>query len=190
MFSDIYVQGGQIVLIPYHMSDVDDLYAAYGDPKVMQYIPEGQMSRAWVERLVDWMVNHCYRHNTPAHIEKFGVSIQHLATKKVIGWCGLGALDCEPEEIELFYGLASAYWGHGYATEAARLMLQYGFDVIGLNRIVALAHPDNMASARVLEKAGMRFERLYETDDPHFAGYNHEAFYVMTRDMFTAPHKA
>lgn len=184
MFSDIDMRGTKVSLVPYDKRDIDDLYAAYGDPKVMEYIPEGTMSREWVENLVDWMVNHCYKNNTPDKIEKFGVSIKLNETGKIIGWCGLGSLDCEPSYIELFYGLASEYWGNGYATEAAELMLDYGFNTIGLNEIVALVNSNNAASRKVLENNQMKFDRIYKTDDPHFEGYNNEEFYVITSEEY------
>ena len=60
---------------------------------------------------------------------------------------------------ELGYVLARDQWGHGYATEVARRLIVFGFDELGLRRITATCHPDNFASARVLEKAGMRIER-------------------------------
>lgn len=60
---------------------------------------------------------------------------------------------------ELGYVLARDQWGHGYATEVARRLIVFGFDELGLRRITATCHPDNFASARVLEKAGMHFER-------------------------------
>ena len=59
---------------------------------------------------------------------------------------------------ELGYVLARDQWGHGYATEVARRLVVFGFDKLGLHRITATCHPDNLASARVLEKAGMHFE--------------------------------
>ncbi len=60
---------------------------------------------------------------------------------------------------ELGYVLARDQWGHGYATEVARRLILFGFDELELLRITATCHPDNFASARVLEKAGMHFEK-------------------------------
>jgi RimJ/RimL family protein N-acetyltransferase len=56
---------------------------------------------------------------------------------------------------ELGYVLARDSWGRGYATEAVRRLIAFGFDELGLRRMPATCHPDNLASARVLEKAGM-----------------------------------
>jgi ribosomal-protein-alanine N-acetyltransferase len=61
-------------------------------------------------------------------------------------------------EVEVGYRLARDARGRGYATEAARASLTYGFEQIGLERIVAVAAPANAASRRVMEKAGMTME--------------------------------
>lgn len=77
---------------------------------------------------------------------------------ELIGFCGLDHL-WGGEEIEIGYWLAPDYWGKGLATEAAQAVLRYGFGRLGLLRIVAVAHPENQASIRVLEKLGMAFEK-------------------------------
>ena len=57
--------------------------------------------------------------------------------------------------IEVGYRLAPKAWGRGYATEGARAVVGYGFRELGLARIIGLTHPDNVASQRVLTKAGL-----------------------------------
>jgi RimJ/RimL family protein N-acetyltransferase len=82
------------------------------------------------------------------------------ATGAVIGHCGLTDKEIEGrEEIELVYVFAVAAWGKGYASEAARALLAYGFGDLGLQRIVALVEPENTASAHVAVKAGMHLEK-------------------------------
>ena len=71
-----------------------------------------------------------------------------------IGWAGLQYLP-ETDETEVGYLLGSAYWGRGLATEAARASVRYGFEELSLRQIVGIVHPDNVASQRVLEKAGL-----------------------------------
>jgi [ribosomal protein S5]-alanine N-acetyltransferase len=74
-----------------------------------------------------------------------------------IGWCGL---KCRPErdnEIDLGYRFLKPAWGKGYATEAAFGCLKFGFEKLGLKRIVGRAMPENQASLKVLEKIGMKY---------------------------------
>lgn len=73
-----------------------------------------------------------------------------------IGWCGLKARP-ERDEIDLGYRFIKDAWGKGYATEAAFACLKYGFEQLGLKRIVGRAMPQNVASLRVLEKCGMQY---------------------------------
>ena len=77
--------------------------------------------------------------------------------EQIIGWVGLQFLP-ELNETEVGYLLDAPYWGKGYATEAARASLYYAFEQCALNYIIALVHPDNIASRRVIEKCGMTFE--------------------------------
>ncbi|MEW8993276.1 GNAT family N-acetyltransferase [Clostridium sp.] len=190
MFKDIYIETERLIIKPYCMDDIDDLYKVYSDEEVMAYIPEGVMSYQWVKDLIKWMVEYCYEKNTPENIIKFGTSIVDKKTKKVIGWCGLGSLDCKPEDIEIFYGLSSEYWGQGLATEAAMAMLHYGFDTIELKRIIAVVNPDNMASKKVIEKIGMKFKGNLKVDDPNHSGYDGELYYALTKAEHTGQRKA
>jgi len=184
MFKDIYIETERLIIKPYSLEDHDDLYKIYSDEKVMAFIPEGVMSYEWVKDLIKWMVEYCYEKNTPENIIKFGVSVADKESKKVIGWCGLGSLDCNPEDVEIFYGLSSEYWGQGLATEAAKAMLQYGFEVIGLNRIIAVVKPDNIPSQKVIEKMGMKFEKILQVDDIQYSGYDGELYYALTKDEY------
>ena len=75
----------------------------------------------------------------------------------MIGGAGL-RVDEANHNAELGYWIAVPHWGHGYATEAARAMVGYGFEQLGLNRIFASHFGHNPASGRVLQKVGMRHE--------------------------------
>jgi len=73
-----------------------------------------------------------------------------------IGWCGLKNRP-ERNEIDLGYRFLKNAWGKGYATESAHACIKYGFEKLGLRRIVGRAMPENIGSLRVLEKCGMTF---------------------------------
>lgn len=85
---------------------------------------------------------------------------------RLVGFSGLKFLD-ELNEVDIGYRFLPDCWGKGYATESARVLMQHGANEHGIKRIVGLVHPDNVASARVLEKLGLVFEReLRLHDDP------------------------
>ena len=76
----------------------------------------------------------------------------------MIGTCGFASLDSENDRGELGYVLNPDYHGKGYGTEAARRVLQFGFDVLHLHRIEAKFMQENRASLHVMEKLGMTLE--------------------------------
>lgn len=84
-------------------------------------------------------------------------------TQTVIGFCGLKYLS-DLDVVDVGYRFFPRYWGQGYATEACLASLQFGFETLDLGRIIGLVLPDNFASIRVLEKAGMKFDREFFYD--------------------------
>ncbi len=90
----------------------------------------------------------------------FGLFLVALKeTGESIGMCGLirrSTLD----NVDIGYAFLPSFWSKGYAVEAALAVKHYGRDVIGLKRIVAITDPQNAASIRVLEKIGMKFEKM------------------------------
>jgi RimJ/RimL family protein N-acetyltransferase len=141
--------------------DLDNLFLIFGDSEVMRYISNGkprsreETENGLLKTIEGW--------------RKRGFGLWAMTIKgseKVIGYCGLIYLDDTPE-IEIAYGLAKAHWGKGYATEAARAVLKFGFEQLKLERIVAVVNPENIPSQRVLEKLGMTYVKrahYYEAD--------------------------
>lgn len=78
----------------------------------------------------------------------------HKQTQTLIGFCGLKYLD-DLDAVDVGYRFLPDYWGQGLATEACLASLDFGFNVIGLDQIIGLVLPENVASLRVLEKVGM-----------------------------------
>jgi RimJ/RimL family protein N-acetyltransferase len=89
--------------------------------------------------------------------DKIWLAITFRSVGHQIGGIGL-RVDREHQHAELGYWLGVSYWAQGYATEAAREMLRYGFEDLKLHRIFASHFKDNPASRRVLKKIGMRYE--------------------------------
>lgn len=90
----------------------------------------------------------------------FGLYLVKLKeTNGSIGMCGLIKRDTL-EDVDIGYAFLPRFWSKGYAVEAARATKEYARNVIGLNRIVAIVDPTNEGSIRVLEKIGLKFERM------------------------------
>jgi ribosomal-protein-alanine N-acetyltransferase len=130
-------------------ADAEDLHAVYSDPTTFEFIAAGpaQSIDETLERIAI----------KAAHQQEHGFalwSVVERASGRVIGDCGLQMLEGGPD-VELGYKLGSAYRRRGYATEAGRASLDFGFGQAGLDRIVAVTWPGNRASRGVMEKLGM-----------------------------------
>ena len=99
----------------------------------------------------------------------FGLWMLRDLDDRMAGRCVLRHLDVEgTDEVELGYGLHTPFWGRGLATEVAKELLHLGRTRLGHPSIVAMTRPDNMGSQRVLEKAGLVYERDVDHDGvPH-----------------------
>jgi len=95
----------------------------------------------------------------------FGLYLVELKEPEVsIGICGLLKRDSLPD-VDVGFAFLPSYWSQGYAFEAASAVITYGRDVLGLQRIIAITSLDNSASMRLLEKIGLRFERLIKLSE-------------------------
>ena len=110
-----------------------------------------------------------------AMYERTGMGLLHVARKSdgaAVGMCGLLQRDILPD-VDLGYAFLPAYWGSGLAFEAADAAVRHGVRKFGLKRIIGVVSEGNMPSIRVLEKLGMRFERMYPMypDEPEVRLY-------------------
>jgi RimJ/RimL family protein N-acetyltransferase len=138
--------------------DVDDLVTSDGDDRVMRYLGAGLRGRSREE------VAAGLERMTAGYAARPGYGLLHASRRDDGRFVGASGLFPEPEgrEIEIAYRLPFDCWGQGYATEMARAVLAHGFDTLGLERVVGLTWPENVASQHVLRKLGMR-ERGVET---------------------------
>ena len=157
--------GPRVLLRPFLLEDVPAVLAYASDPEVTRHL--------------EWDA-----YDDPATAEAFirsthtggatwvARAIVLRETGRVIGGADLRIVSPRDHRAEIGYGLARAYWGRGLATEAAGLLLHFGFEQLGLVRIQALCAVDNARSARTLERLGMSREgRLaqyrWKADGPH-----------------------
>jgi RimJ/RimL family protein N-acetyltransferase len=135
-------------------ADVNAIYAMRRDAEIMRYIREPQSkaeSKNWLKLISSrWAT------------ERIGFcAVVEKSSNRLIGWCGLWRLT-ETGETEVGYAIAKEFWGRGYASEAAARFLEYGFNELKLEKIVAVAREENLGSRRVMEKLGMRFDYIGE----------------------------
>jgi RimJ/RimL family protein N-acetyltransferase len=92
------------------------------------------------------------------------VAVEHVAGGAFIGWCSLSRWNPDFRSASMGYCFDDAAWGHGYATEAAQALLEWGFNTLDMNRVQAETDTRNGASARVLEKLGFVREGTLRED--------------------------
>lgn len=146
---------------------IDDLFPLHSDPDVMRYIRAPDTRREQTIERVNQSLAHTHMH------PDYGLFPAYLrADGRFIGWGALCHLEFNPErEVEVGYRLHKEFWNQGYATELAQALTTYGFQTLGLQRIVGITHPENKASQRVLEKLGLRYEK-----DMQYCGVNVKYF--------------
>ncbi|MBZ0290078.1 MAG: GNAT family N-acetyltransferase, partial [Anaerolineae bacterium] len=128
----------------------------YSDPAVTRYLPGGApRPKEGTQQVLEFSIQHGEEHGYTlwAVIDK--------ASRAFLGHCGLVTLQ-NGVEVEVAYAFGQAYWGKGYAPEAAHASLRYGFESGALDIIIALAVPENMASQRVMQKIGMQYQGTTE----------------------------
>jgi RimJ/RimL family protein N-acetyltransferase len=102
-----------------------------------------------------------------ASYEQFGFGIYLVTLKETgesMGICGLIKRE-SLADVDVGFAFLPSYWSKGYAIEAASAVVSYGKQVFGLSRIIAITTPDNAGSIKVLEKLGLRFERMIRLSD-------------------------
>jgi RimJ/RimL family protein N-acetyltransferase len=130
--------------------DVDEVYRLDRDPRVMKYIADGKPSTR------DMVVQRLKRFiRYPKLYPDLGAwRASRRDNGAFIGWFALNYAG-KSTDIEVGYRLLPSAWGRGFATEGAKALVDYGFDDLGLYRIIGVTHPGNKASQRVLMKAGL-----------------------------------
>ena len=149
---EVILETDRLLLRKYVEEDAEAFFELNSDPKVLRFVPDKQLLD--VEQARQILIDHPI-----ADYRKYGFGRGACVLKRTgqqIGFAGLKYLE-ELDEVDIAYRLLPAYWGQGLATEAALAAVGYGFAKLGLKRIIGLAMPENMASIRVLEKAGLRY---------------------------------
>ncbi len=145
----------RLLLRPYEASDLEPLFAIYSRPEVVRYLydePRGrEEARALLERKLG-------ERAIGAQGDRVSLAAALAPTGQVIGDCILALVSERHRQGEVGFVFHPDHHGRGYATEAGRALLRVAFAELGLHRVVGRLEARNAASARVLEKLGMRLE--------------------------------
>jgi ribosomal-protein-alanine N-acetyltransferase len=146
------VETARLVLRPWRDDDLPRYVELFSDPEVTRYtlpIPRERAEAFAMAFLRQW------RHDgfgpfaaIDRHTRQW---IGQIGLNRVTGWPG-------PDDIEVGFELSRRWWGRGLATEGARVSVRFGFEEVGLARIIGVTNPANGASRRVLTKAGLSYQ--------------------------------
>lgn len=156
------IRTGRLELRPFLGSDLDALADIHGRPEVVRYLYTDVRSRDEVRDMIEERTGH-------VAIEKEGdrltLAIDVVETGEMIGDVGMWWLSRAHRQGEIGFVLHPDHHGQGYASEAAYGMLRLGFDEMELHRIIGRCDGRNLASARLMERLGMRREAHYHQNE-------------------------
>jgi RimJ/RimL family protein N-acetyltransferase len=148
----VILETDRLLLREFVEEDAEAFFELNSDPEVVRFVPDKPLLSVEQARqlLVDHPISDYRKHG-------FGRGACILkSTGEQIGFAGLKYLE-ELGEVDVAYRLLPRHWGQGFATEVALASVRFGFANLGLRQIIGLVMPENTASARVLEKTGLRY---------------------------------
>jgi RimJ/RimL family protein N-acetyltransferase len=175
----------RLLLRRWRDSDREPFAVMNADPAVVEHLP-GPMSRERSDEFIDRIERHWDEHG-------WGLwAVEVDGGAPFVGYVGLWPAGFLVEGmVEVGWRLASEHWGHGYATEAAREALRFGFEEVGLEEIVSFTVPQNERSWRVMERIGLVRDPSGDFDHPRVDAATHphlvrHVLYRLSREAWAA----
>ena len=148
------LETNRLILRELTRKDINALHRFYSDTNVMKFLSGRAYTYKETEEVLELHL---------LDYEKYGFGLWAAILKinqQIIGRCGLEPTETEDGIVgDIAWLFAEAYWGQGLGTECGTALIAYGFEKLRLSRIIATAHPDNVASIRIMQKIGMKYER-------------------------------
>lgn len=144
------LQSERLLIRDWTLEDVPAAFEVYGDPEVMRYVGSGVADESLEKTRMG--IRRTIARDKDKPLGFWAVEL--LESREVIGGALLKHLP-DRSDVEVGYHLGRKWWGQGYATEIATALLRYGFEQLGLEKIVGVTYPENVASQNVLQKAGL-----------------------------------
>jgi [ribosomal protein S5]-alanine N-acetyltransferase len=172
------LETARLVIRTFESRDAEAWVAMVNDPEVVRFLPPGPAPT--METFAEVIER---RHAMEREIGYTMWAVDDKTTATFVGQCGIRPVDeGAGPEIDLAYHYTRASWGKGYATEAVIAVLAHGLGPVGLDRIMAVAMPENIGSWRVMEKTGMRYQGRV-----NYYGLEDLKKYVAERDWWRPP---
>lgn len=141
----------RLILRVYREADYEYLRELDGDPQVLKFRSRSLITPEMTRESLTKMLQ-SPKERPRLH---YAYAVVKQDSQEWLGQCGMTVISPQTGEAFVWYSLLPRYWGQGYMAEALRALIHAGFTRFKLNRIFAECHPDNLASERVMQKAGM-----------------------------------
>ena len=171
------IETQRLILRRFKTEDAEDMYNNWAsDPEVTRYLTWPAHSGVEVSRrvLAEWVP--LYENGS-----YYNWAMEYKETGKVIGNISVVRLNESTEAADMGYCMSRAYWGQGLMPEALKAVIDYLFDVVGLNRIAACHDVNNPKSGRVMDKAGMKREGILRAAGRNNLGICDEVWHAIIR---------
>ncbi|MBO4950815.1 MAG: GNAT family N-acetyltransferase [Clostridia bacterium] len=169
----------RLLLVKISPEHASDMYEYSCDPDVTRYLTWScHSSVKETERYIKLL----QKRYTAGVFNDWGLI--HKETGKFIGTCGFTSFDYEKNTAEIGYVLSKDFWGQGLAAEAARAVMEFGFENFGLDGYCAKCIEGNDASMRVMQKVGMTFEGIYKNGMFIKGSYKTIIVYNVTKEKY------
>jgi [ribosomal protein S5]-alanine N-acetyltransferase len=152
------IETARLRLRPVTKADVDELHALWSSPKVRKYLWDDEVI---AHQRTASTVDESLRLFAACGYGLWGARLHER--EELVGFGGFWYFH-NPPKLELLYGIAPEHWNGGLATEIAQALVRYGFEELDFSEVWTSTNAPNAASVKVLEKAGLRFERRAVVD--------------------------
>jgi RimJ/RimL family protein N-acetyltransferase len=179
----LILESKRLILRPFQDADIAPFAAYRSDPEIARYQSwEPPVTVEQAAQFVSGMKNA----QPGIQGEWYQWAVERKAAAGLIGDCAFQILPDDPRQAEIGFTFARAHQGHGLATEAVSRLLDYLFDDLNLHRVVAITDAENLASARLLERLGMRREGTFVENVWFKGAWVSELLYALLRREWLA----
>lgn len=171
------IETARMILRRFRTEDAEDMYANWAsDPEVTRFLTWPPHANVDVTRskIEEWVQKY-------EDDGFYNWAMELKETGRVIGNISVVKLNEKTEAADIGYCMSRAYWGRGFMPEALKAVMDYLFDVVGLNRVAACHDANNPKSGRVMEKAGMKLEGVLRAAGRNNLGICDEVWHAMIR---------
>ncbi|APM38306.1 GNAT family N-acetyltransferase [Clostridium kluyveri] len=149
---NIHVETERLILRQFTADDVEELHYICSQPYILKWMPDWKRTKEERKEWIIWVQE--YYTKSTKDVERIMLAVALKASKVLIGMVGIGNKEEIDNEIEIAYFVSEYHSNNGYITEASKAIIEWAFNNLKLEYLIAIIEPDNIGSQRVIEKCG------------------------------------